>query len=72
MYRYPNRIKQTAMKTFKKIVKTVLAIVCFTSIILAGAENLDGSCNLAWTLTWIAVAYVSGRQYGKLDKSCNR
>ena len=72
------------MKTFKKIVKTVLAIVCFTSIILAGAENLDGSCNLAgaenldgscnlaWTLTWIAVAYVSGRQYGKLDKSCNR
>ena len=60
------------MKTFKKIVKTVLAIVCFTSIILAGAENLDGSCNLAWTLTWIAVAYISGRKYGKLDKSCNR
>ena len=60
------------MKTFKKIVKTVLAIVCFTSIILAGAENLDGSCNLAWTITWIAVAYVSGRQYGKLYKSCNR
>ena len=72
MYRYPYRLKQSAMKTFKKIVKTVLAIVCFTSIILAGAENLDGSCNLAWTLTWIAVAYVSGRQYGKLDKSCNR
>ena len=72
MYRYPYRLKQSAMKTFKKIVKTVLAIVCFTSIILAGAENLDGSCNLAWTLTWIAVAYVSGRQYGKLEKSCNR
>ena len=72
MYRYPYRLKQSAMKTFKKIVKTVLAIVCFTSIILAGAENLDGSCNLSWTLTWIAVAYVSGRQYGKLDKSCNR
>ena len=72
MYRYPYRLKQSAMKTFKKIVKTVLAIVCFTSIILAGAENMDGSCNLAWTLTWIAVAYVSGRQYGKLDKSCNR
>ena len=56
------------MKTFKKIVKTVSAIVCFTSIILAGAENLDGSCNLTWTLTWIAVAYISGRKYAKLEK----
>ena len=56
------------MKTFKKIVKTVLAVVCFTSIILAGAENLDGSCNLVWTLTWMAVAYLSGRYYFKLDK----
>lgn len=56
----------------KNIVKTVFAIVCFTSIILAGAENMDGSCNLSWTLTWIAVAYISGRQYGKLDKSFDR
>lgn len=57
------------MKTFKNIVKTVLAIVCFTSIILAGAENPDGSCNLVWTLSWIAVAYISGRHYMKLDKA---
>ena len=57
------------MKTFKNIVKTVLAIVCFTSIILAGAENPDGSCNLLWTLSWIAVAYISGRHYMKLDKA---
>ena len=27
----------------KKIVKTVLAVVCFTAIVLAGAENQDGS-----------------------------
>ena len=57
------------MKTFKNIVKTVLAIVCFTSIILAGAENPDGSCNLLWTLSWISVAYISGRHYMKLDKA---
>jgi len=57
------------MKTFKIIVKTVLAIVCFTSIILAGGENPDGSCNLAWTLTWIAVAFLSGRGFYKLENS---
>lgn len=57
------------MKTVKKIVKTVLAIVCFTAIILAGGENPDGSCNLVWSLSWIAVAYISGRHYMKLDKS---
>lgn len=56
------------MITFKKIVKTVLAVVCFTSIILAGAENPDGSCNLVWTLFWISVAYISGRKYAKLEK----
>ena len=56
------------MKTFKTIVKTVLAIVCFTSIILAGGENPDGSCNIAWNLTWIAVAYLSGRGFSKLEK----
>ena len=57
------------MKTFKQIVKTVLAVVCFTSIILAGAENPDGSCNLVWTLAWMAVAVLSGRGFFKLEKS---
>lgn len=52
----------------KKIVKTVLAVVCFTAIVLAGAENQDGSCNVVWTLSWIAVAYISGRHYMRLDK----
>ena len=56
------------MKTFKTIVKTVLAIVCFTSIILAGGENPDGSCNVVWTLCWMSVAYLSGRYFFKLEK----
>lgn len=56
------------MTTFKKIVKTILAVVCFTAIILAGAENPNGSPDFVWTLTWIAVAYISGRRFMKLDK----
>ena len=56
------------MNTVKRIVKTVLAIVCFTSIILAGGERPDGSVDFVWTLTWISVAYLSGRGYFKLEK----
>jgi len=53
----------------KKIFKTILAVTCFTAIILAGCENLDGSCDLPWTLTWIAVAYVAARRYKKMEES---
>ena len=48
------------MKTAKQITKAVLGIVCIVSIILAGAENPDGSCNLAWTLSFLGVALLSG------------
>ena len=44
----------------KKIVKTLLAVACFAGIILAGCEEPDGTCNLTWTLSWLAVATVSG------------
>ena len=44
----------------KKIVKTILGCVCVASVILAGAENPDGSCNLLWTLGWMAIAVISG------------
>lgn len=47
------------MKT-KKIVKGILAVLCALSVILAGAENPDGSCNLAWTLSWLAIAANCG------------
>ena len=51
----------------KKIYKSILAIVCFSAIILAGCENLDGSCDLLWTLTWIAVAFISARGYKRME-----
>ena len=40
----------------KKVAKTILAVACFAGIILAGCEEPDGSCNLAWTLSWLAIA----------------
>ena len=43
----------------KKALKTLLAVACFAGIILAGCEEPDGTCNLVWTLSWIAVAVAS-------------
>lgn len=50
----------------KRAIKIILGCVCVTSIILAGAENPDGSCNFIWTLGWMASAVVSGLIYGRL------
>ena len=44
----------------KRIAKTILGCVCFAAIILAGAENPDGSCNLVWTLSFLAIALLCG------------
>lgn len=52
----------------KKTLKTIASVVCVASIILAGAENADGSCDLAWTLSWLSVAVVSGLAFNRLDK----
>lgn len=47
-------------KTMKKALQIILSCVCFASVILAGAENADGSVNFKWTLGFIALATVSG------------
>lgn len=44
----------------KKVLRTLAGIVCLVSIVLAGAEEPDGSCNLAWTLSWLASAFLTG------------
>ena len=56
----------------RRLVKIVLGCVCFASIILAGAENPDGSCNIAWTLGWMASAVISGLVWGRLDRRAAR
>lgn len=53
----------------KKIVKTILAVACVTGIILAGCENPDGSCNIIWTLSWLAVAVASGMGLKKMEEA---
>lgn len=51
----------------KKLTKALLATICLVGIILAGAENPDGSCNLAWTLSWLAAATLSGIGLKKME-----
>ena len=53
----------------KKIVKSILAVACFAGIILAGGENPDGSCNLIWTLGFMAIAVVSGLGLKKMEET---
>lgn len=53
----------------KKTIKTILAVACVTGIILAGFENPDGSCDLVWTLSWLAVATASGLGYKRVEQS---
>ena len=51
----------------KKILSTILALVCLLAIVLGCAENPDGSCNLAWSLTCLAVAAACGWGWSKLN-----
>ena len=44
----------------RQFLRLVAGIICFASIILAGCEELDGSCNVTWTLGWIFSAVVWG------------
>jgi len=55
-----------------KTLKTILGCLCVASIILAGAENPDGSCNVIWTLGWMFSALVWGLLYKQLDGRATR
>ena len=60
---------QITRNTMKKALKTILAVACFSGIILAGCEEPDGSCNLIWTLSWLAVAVASGFGLKKMEEA---
>ena len=53
----------------KRIAKTLLGCVCVLSVILAGCENLDGSLNVIWTLSWIASAALCAYGWNKLEEA---
>ena len=53
----------------KKIFKTILGCLCVASVILAGAENPDGSCNVLWTIAWMASAVLSAFGFKKMEEA---
>lgn len=52
----------------RKILETIFALACALSLVLAGGENPDGSCNLWWTFSWLSLAVVFGLIFGMLRK----
>ena len=52
----------------KKAITTTLGLMCMVSIMLAGAERQDGSCDLLWTLGFLAFAVLCGWAWNKLNK----
>lgn len=50
----------------KKILSTILGLVCIFALFLGCAENPDGSVNLLWTLGCLAVAFLSGWALNKM------
>ena len=63
--------KNTYLLILLKLTRTIIGMLCFTSIVLAGAENPDGSVNFVWTLLWIAVAFVAAKIFIRLDEKYN-
>lgn len=55
----------------KKILETILGLVCVTALFLGCAENPDGSCNLLWTCSCLGVSAGSGWLMGKINPELN-
>lgn len=55
----------------KKLVSTLCCLVILLALVLGGAENPDGSCNLVWTGSWLAVAALAGWCLNKLEGKRN-
>lgn len=53
----------------KKALTMILGLVCVIALMLGCAENPDGSCNIAWTLSCLAIAAASGLACTKLSPS---
>ena len=53
----------------KKTLKSVLAVACFAGIVLAGCENPDGSCNVVWTLGFMALAALAAYGLKKMEEA---
>lgn len=52
----------------RKFLEIIICLVLFLAVILAGAENPDGSCNLIWTLSCLAIASLSAWAFNKVSE----
>lgn len=42
----------------RRIVRRLAGLACFLGVFLGIAENQDGSCDLVWTISCLAVAII--------------
>lgn len=52
----------------KRIAQTLSGLGCLLSVMIAGGQEADGSCNIAWTLGWLAAAALLAWAFSKLSK----
>lgn len=52
----------------RKFLEIIICLFFFLAVILAGAENPDGSCNLIWTLSCLAIAGLSAWAFNKVSE----
>lgn len=52
----------------RKFLEIIICLIFFLAVILAGAENPDGSCNLIWTLACLAIAGLSAWAFNKVSE----
>lgn len=52
----------------RKFFEIIICLIFFLAVILAGAENPDGSCNLIWTLSCLAIASLSAWAFNKVSE----
>jgi hypothetical protein len=55
----------------KKILETLCCLAILLGIILGSAERPDGSCDLLWTGSWLAVVFLAGCGLKKLEGKRN-
>lgn len=63
------------MKAIKRIVEVTLTIIAGISLILACAEQADGTISMTWSLGWMAVLFISAKileRMGTFDREESR
>ena len=55
----------------RQFIRFISGTLCFASIVLAGCEEMDGSCNVAWTLGWMLSAVVWGAIFNRMEEKSN-